>query len=313
MPRPLRLEYPGALYHVMNRGDRREDIFLDDADRKLFLACLAEACAKTEWQIHAFCLMPNHFHLVIETPQPNLVAGMKWLLGVYTKRFNIRHKLCGHLFAGRYKALIIDASTPGYLLTVCDYVHLNPARAGLLKNRQPLESFPWSSYSEFLKPANRRPSWLRVDRLLGEKRIPRDTSAGRQEFARQTENRRAQAHDDYRPDGRNWCVGPDQFRQELLAAAQQRLGPAHSGADRFEAGEQKARQILAEELQRRRWVEADLRNRRKGDKSKVKLAVRLRTETTMSLKWIAKNLHMGSWTYVSNLLANHRKTTETFK
>jgi putative transposase len=101
VPRPLRIQYPGAVYHVMNRGDRREDIFLDDEDRVLFLSTLGEGCGKTGWQVHAYCLMRNHFHLVIETPQPNLVPGMTWLMGLYTKRFNIRHKLCGHLFAGR--------------------------------------------------------------------------------------------------------------------------------------------------------------------------------------------------------------------
>ena len=115
MPRKLRLEYAGAIYHVMNRGNRRENIFRGKADRELFVAALTEACGKTQWQVHAYCLMRNHFHLVIETPQANLVAGMKWLLGVYTKRFNLRHKQCGHLFAGRYKALIVDGSGDGYL------------------------------------------------------------------------------------------------------------------------------------------------------------------------------------------------------
>ena len=105
MARKLRVEYPGAVYHVMNRGDRREPIFKDDKDRLNFLATLGEACQKTGWQVHAFCLMPNHFHLVLETPQGNLVAGMKWLLGTYTGRFNRRHKLFGHLFSGRYKGL----------------------------------------------------------------------------------------------------------------------------------------------------------------------------------------------------------------
>jgi len=93
MARKLRVEYPAAIYHVLNRGDRREAIFRDDEDRRRFLVALGEACAKTGWQIHALCLMPNHFHLVIETPQPNLVAGRKWLLGTYTGRFNRRHRL----------------------------------------------------------------------------------------------------------------------------------------------------------------------------------------------------------------------------
>src|SRR5215469_18507550 len=136
MARKLRVEYEGAIYHVMNRGDRREPIFREDKDRLLFLETLEQACHKTDWRAHAWCLMPNHFHLVIETPKANLVAGMKWFLGTYTGRFNRKHKLFGHLFSGRYKALIVDGSGNGYLRTVCDYVHLNPVRAKLLRPEQ---------------------------------------------------------------------------------------------------------------------------------------------------------------------------------
>ena len=132
MPRPLRVEYEGARYHVMNRGDRREAIYADDEDRELFLQTLGEACMKTGWQVHAYCLMGNHFHLVMETPQANLVAGMKWLMGTYTQRFNRRHKHWGHLFGGRYKAQVIDERTPHYLKVAANYVHLNPARANLV-------------------------------------------------------------------------------------------------------------------------------------------------------------------------------------
>ena len=123
--RKLRVQYlgaTGAIYHLMNRGDRREPIFKDDADRARFLETLGQCCTKTEWQVHAWCLMNNHFHLVIETPKANLVAGMKWFLGTYTARFNRRHKLFGHLFSGRYKALLVEGSGNGYLKTVCDYV-----------------------------------------------------------------------------------------------------------------------------------------------------------------------------------------------
>jgi putative transposase len=154
MPRKLRLEYEGAIYHVMNRGDRREPIFKDDKTgnvsgnlgRVLRQNGLAGACV---------CLMSNHFHLVVETPKANLVAGMKWLLGTYTGRFNRRHKLFGHLFSGRYKSLIVDGSGNGYLRTVCDYVHLNPVRAKLLAAGQPLRSYRWSSYPLYL---NLRPA-----------------------------------------------------------------------------------------------------------------------------------------------------------
>ncbi|HTL56367.1 MAG TPA: transposase [Candidatus Limnocylindrales bacterium] len=303
MPRELRIQYPGAIYHVLNRGDQRDNIFLDDQDRQRFLSTLEEACRKTDWEVHAYCLMRNHFHLVIETPRANLVAGMHWLSGVYTKRFNIRHKLCGHVLAGRYKALIVDGGDNGYLRTVCDYVHLNPVRANLLSADQPLESFVWSSYGAYLKPAGERPAWLRVDRLLGEKGIPKDSEAGRRMFALQMERRRAEeSAARYEEIRRSWFLGCDRFREELLAAAAERIGLNHYGSERYETGVQKAEQIVAQEMQRLGWTEEDLRGHRKGDQRKVIVARRLRQETTMSLKWIAQRLQMGSWTYVSNLL-----------
>ena len=191
MARKLRLEYPGAIYHVMNRGDRRGAIFRTDLDRRLFLETLGQACLKTGWQVHALCLMSNHFHLVVETPNGNLVAGMKWFLGTYTARFNRRHKLFGHLFRGRYKSLIVEGSGTGYLKTVCDYVHLNPVRAKLLRPEQKLSSYGWSTYPAYLLPARQRPAWLRVDRLLGEHGLPVDNKAARREFALRMEARRA--------------------------------------------------------------------------------------------------------------------------
>jgi REP element-mobilizing transposase RayT len=301
----LRIEFPGAIYHVMNRGDHREDIFRDDQDRHRFLLALGQACGKTEWQVHAYCLMRNHFHLVIETPQPNLVAGMKWLLGVYTNRYNIRHKLCGHLFAGRYKALHVDGSASGYLRTVCDYVHLNPVRARLLKDQSPLESFAWSSYAAYIGRPGLRPTWLRVDRLLGEHQIPRDSVARRREFSAHMEQRRSHesgADAEFRQVRRGWCFGDEEFRKELTASAFHRVGPSHHSSRRYETQEEKAAKIVKEELQQIGWTKADLTRRPKGAKEKIAVAQRLRTETTMTLKWIASRLEMGTWTNVSNLL-----------
>ena len=308
MPRKLRVEYPGAIYHVMNRGDRREPIFEDDEDRGCFLATLGEACAKTGWQVHALCLMPNHFHLVVETPEGNLVAGMRWLLGTYTARFNRRHKVFGHLFSGRYKALIVDGSGTGYLKTVCDYVHLNPARAKLLSREQPLRDFAWSSWPVYLKSPAKRWPWLRVDRLLGEYRIPQDSVAGRRHLETRLEERRAaESGMDYKLLRRGWCLGDDEFRKELLGQMSDRMGENHYAVERKASGEVKARRIVAAELKRLGWKQAELPRRRKGDPAKVTIARRLRTETTMTLKWIAAELHMGAWTHVSNLLSLQRK------
>ena len=129
----------------MNRGDQREDIFVDDGDRQRFLETLAQACQKTDGQVHADCLMSHHFHLLVETPQPNLSEGMKWLLQSYTGRYHRRHRLCGHVFSGRFKAPLVDGSSNGYLRTVSQYVHLNPVRAKLLREDQPLSAYEWSS------------------------------------------------------------------------------------------------------------------------------------------------------------------------
>jgi len=170
MPRKLRIEYPGAMYHVMSRGDRREKIFLDDVDRQDFIKTLAEACQKTNWQVHAYCLMPNHYHLVLETPEPNLVAGMAWLQSTYTIRLNHRHQLFGHVLSGRYKSQLVEGSGNGYLRTACDYVHFNPVRAGMLPGQERLLSYPWSSFGAYMAAPEHRPSWVRVDRLLGEVR-----------------------------------------------------------------------------------------------------------------------------------------------
>jgi REP element-mobilizing transposase RayT len=293
----------------MNRGDHREPIFRGDKDRELFLQTLGQACAKTDWQVHAWCLMSNHFHVVVETPKANLVDGMKWLLGTYTSRFNRRHKLFGHLFSGRYKALYVDGSGNGYLKTVCDYVHLNPARAGLLSARrklsvrEKLSAFRWSSYPEYLKTRSGRPPWLRVDRLLGEHGIPKDSAAGRTEFERRMEWRRAtEDGEEFKPLARGWCHGSEAFKKKLLAQMHERAGSEHYGEEIRESAEAKANRLLEEALKRLSWQPEELDRRRKGAPEKVHIALRLRRETTMTLSWIAERLRMGTKTHLSHLL-----------
>jgi hypothetical protein len=252
--------------------------------------------------------MPNHFHLVVETPQANLVAGMKWFLGTYTGRFNRRHKLFGHLFSGRYKALMVDGSGNGYFRTVCDYVHLNPVRAKRLRKGQKLGAYPWSSYREYLKGPGQRVGWLRVDRLLGEMGIPKDSAAGRKAFAQGMELRRWEDQpEQWKRVRRGWCLGGAAFRKELLGQMAEKAGASHYGEELQESAEEKARGIVAEEMRRLGWREADLEGLRKGDRRKVKIARRLRQETTMTLKWIADRLKMGTWTHVSNRLYHLEK------
>jgi len=302
----------GTIYHVMSRANGKGRIFETDVDRQDFIKTLAEACGKTGFEIHAYCLMSNHFHLVVETPDGNLVAGMRWLLSAYTLRFNPRHKRFGHVFSGRYKALVVDGSGTGYLRTVCDYVHLNPVRARLLQAEQRLLEYPWSSFGLYLAAPPHRPGWLRVDRLLGEHGIGRDTVAGRQEFERRMEARRAAESDEeeWRAIRRGWCLGPAEFKAGLLEQMAGRLGEHHAGELKRESAESKAERIIREELKRLKWRQNELRQRAKSDPGKLAIAARLRRETTLTLRWIAARLHAGSWKSLNAKLHRWRKINE---
>jgi REP element-mobilizing transposase RayT len=142
MARPLRLEFSGAVYHVTARGDRCEAIFLDDQDRQRFLGLLGREIGQQNWLLYAYCLMGNHYHLLLETPEANLTRGMRCLNGVYTQGFNRRYGLSGHVLQRRYKAILVDRDA--YLLELSRYVVLNPVRAGLVTE---VLLWPWSSYS----------------------------------------------------------------------------------------------------------------------------------------------------------------------
>lgn len=162
MSRPLRIEFPHALYHVTSRGDRREDIFEDDPDRQAFLSTLEHVVSEFNWLCYAYCLMDNHYHLLIQTPDSNLSKGMRQLNGVYTQATNRRHQRTGHLFQGRFKAILVDGDA--YLLELSRYVVLNPVRAGIVK--KPAQ-WRWSSYRASAGIEETAP-WLAIDRLLAQ-------------------------------------------------------------------------------------------------------------------------------------------------
>ncbi len=161
MARPLRVEFPGGLYHVTSRGDRREPIYLDDADREGWLELLGHVCERFDWSCYAYCLTGNHFHIVVQTAHANLSAGMRQLNGVYTQQHNRRHAKVGHVFQGRFKAVVVQRET--YLLELSRYVVLNPVRAGMCA--QP-EDWPWSSYHAML--GAEAPAWLKSEWLLSQ-------------------------------------------------------------------------------------------------------------------------------------------------
>ncbi|MCK5353635.1 MAG: transposase, partial [Methyloprofundus sp.] len=163
MARPLRLEFPNALYHITSRGDRREKIYDDDEDRLIFLDILGKVVTDFNWLCHSYCLMDNHYHLIIETLDSNLSKGMRQLNGVYTQATNRRHKRNGHLFQGRYKAILVDKDQ--YLLELARYVVLNPLRAkGMVRT---IEDWQWSSYLAFIGKAKAN-GWLTTDWVLSQ-------------------------------------------------------------------------------------------------------------------------------------------------
>ncbi|HNS19657.1 MAG TPA: transposase [Sedimentisphaerales bacterium] len=161
MARPLRIEYPGAFYHVMNRGQRQEPIVLDRRDRERFVSDLGRLSGRFHVLIHGYCLMTNHYHLILETPEGNLSRAVQWLNVAYAAYYNRRHQCSGHVFQGRFKSVLVDATA--YLEALSRYLHLNPVRAGLVSCAWDYE---WSSCRCFVGHAP-VPAWLEVDRILG--------------------------------------------------------------------------------------------------------------------------------------------------
>ena len=170
MSRPLRLECPDALYHLTSRGDRREDIYEDDTDRRNFLEVLSSVIEQFNWECYAYCLMSNHYHLLVQTPEANLSKGMRQLNGVYTQAYNRRHNKTGHLFQGRYKSILVDEES--YLLELSRYIVLNPVKAGMVER---VDQWKWSSYQATVNEAV-APEWLAIDYLLSQFSVQRKTA-----------------------------------------------------------------------------------------------------------------------------------------
>lgn len=244
MSRPIRIEFSDALYHVTARGDRREDIFEDDEDRQMFLSTLEQVIAQFNWLCHAWCLMDNHYHLMIQTPDGNLSKGMRQLNGVYTQSSNRRHRRVGHLFQGRFKAILVDSDA--YLLELTRYVVLNPVRAGMVKKP---DDWLWSSYraSVGLEPVS---PWLEVDGLLAQ--FGKRRSVAQQRYA-QFVSEGINANSPWSNLRGQVFLGNDQFVERMQAyiqpekdtvqipLAQRRQAPpslaeiAHQAADRNQA------------------------------------------------------------------------------
>jgi len=310
MARPLRIEFAGATYHIMARGNQGRAIFDDDRDRQRFLETLGEACDKTGWRIHAYVLMGNHYHLLIETPEANLVAGMKWLQGTYTQRYNGRHRVFGHLFQGRYKAVPVDGASAGYLETVSTYIHLNPARAGLIEiGQEKLKGYRWSSYPWYLSWPGRGPAWLERGRVMEGLRLKPEDRRGYEaclegralEIGLKTG--RVELEEQWKALRRGWYVGGDGFaarlRDQIERVVRGCRRESHSGGAVRAHGEQAAERLLQRGLASLGLAKAALARLPKLSVEKVALGGWLRERTTVSLRWVSARLGMGHYTNAS--------------
>ena len=314
MARSIRIEYPGAYYHVLARGNRREAIFQDDVDRRYFLKVLSEVCGKCGWRIHAWVLMDNHYHILVETPEANLVEGMKWVQNTYTRRFNVRHGVWGRVFGDRYKSVLVEGAG-NYYETLLDYIHLNPARAGVVspERGQSIMDYAWSSVAGgYVLPPNKRAKWLAVGNGLEAFGLP-DSAAGRRKFVERLDRRvvaegmeRAgvpalDAEVDARCSHlrRGWYWGSQAFGERMLKLSkplcQRKRHRSYRSSLEIQAhGEAEAEKIFREGLAAAGLEEAELKDLPGSDLRKVIIAGAIWERTTVRMSWISEKLAMKS-------------------
>jgi putative transposase len=296
MARPLRVEFVGGCYHVINRGNYRQHLFRGQGAAEAFERTLDEAASRFEWRVHAYVVMSNHFHLAIELREPNLSEGMKWLQGTWIRRYNGFRQLIGRPFQGRYKALLVE---PGHAFgQVCHYIHLNPVRAKLHPAEQAAK-YPWSSLPKFL--GQNRPAWLSPDTALTEAGHLPDTKAGWKkyleylEFLATDEVKRKELVAEKM--SRGWCVGSRDFKQEMRLEAQRAgadlerfagVEPHLMRAERAERWEE-----LLQTFARQAKIRLGMLPALKSHPDKALLAAAMKARTSVANEWLAERLSMG--------------------
>lgn len=311
MARKLRLEFAGACYHVTNRGNYRRDLFAAAGAAQSFHHCMDEACTRFGWVLHAYVIMRNHFHLAVETPEPNLSDGMKWLQGTWAQRFNRFRRETGRPFQGRYRAGHLEKGHA--LAQAAHYIHLNPVRARIVAADR-VGEYPWSSLAWLRR--RRRPAWLNPATVLQESGGLADTPAGWRSYAAYLgvlfEEDAAFREEKHSRLLRGWAIGSATYRAELReklhAAADQRSRFELVGADRNAIRDARSE-----------WWEDRLRviahtmainlaelPRRKSAPEKLALAAAMKETTSVSLGWLAKRLQLGATDSVASLLTRFR-------
>lgn len=296
MPRPWRIEFAGACYHVINRGNYRRELFTGKGAADAFERVLAETAVRFRWRVHAYVIMSNHFHLAVEIGEPNLSEGMKWLQGTWIRRYNAFRSLVGRPFQGRYKALLV---APGHALAqVCHYIHLNPVRARVCEATG-VASYRWSSLPRFV--AKERPEWLEASTALLEAGDLPDSPAGWKRYLEYLEflstDGTAKRELVAKHMSRGWCIGDARFKADMQALARERgadlerfsgLEPELRREHRAAAWEEKL-QALA----RASGTDLTKLSPAKSAPAKTLLAAALKASTSVSNAWLATRLGMG--------------------
>jgi REP element-mobilizing transposase RayT len=304
MARRLRLEAENGVYHVINRGNYRAPVFRSDQTKAAFLRCLDETCVRTDWRVHAWCIMSNHYHLAVATPESNLVEGMRWLQGTFATRFNrLRHER-GHLFQGRYKSLMVDPAEG--LGPLCHYIHLNPVRARLCGVAD-LPAHRWTNLGWLMRP-KQRPEWSSPDPALVHAGGLADNASGRGKYleylAWLSEDEPARKQQKFEAMSRGWIIGSKGFARALVQEHKELSGQGPRLAKEVQAAREAVWLDTRERLLRQLChTAAELEPAGKSVDWKLAVAAGLKARTTATNRWLAQNLCMGNMHEVSRKVA----------
>lgn len=334
MPRQVRIEFEDAVYHVLARGNQRQLIFLDRKDRETFIRTLGETCERTEFEVLAWILMGNHYHLVVRTPNANLVDGMRWLQNTYTRRFNVRHQQWGRLFGDRYKSILVDdadtgsdSGTNSYLSSLIDYVLLNPARARIVQasKGESILDYKWSSLTRGMacRPAERA-EWLDGAGVLTLRGLP-DTVRGRKSYVDYLDARiRSEEADKcgfpkikgvslHSTLQRGWYWGSQAFCEQLHKLLDQSTDERRSrdyaqGLQGRDHAVRSAEAIVAQAKNHFGLENTDLKDDlKRGDRRRAAVAWAIWRQTSVSQSWIAEQTGLSSATNVSQQVRRFNK------
>lgn len=297
MPRSLRIERANGVYHIINRGNYGKDLFVNDGAHESFERCLFETCEKCGWILEGFCVMTNHFHLVVRTPKGNLVYGMKWLQSTFSNRYHKFRKVHGKLFQGRYKSLIVEED--GYLGALLHYTHLNPVRAGMT-DVAGLRDYRWSSYWYLHRPSQ-RPGFFDCTGALEAAGGLSDTRHGRNKYVQYLQwlstDLGAQKEMAFEKMCRGWALGTKSFKKAQLGALQSDSEEKlmnFEGLDLQEANQLQWEAFIERAVKTLNKTSADIHADPKSAIWKVAIASVLKQQTSALNTWIAQQLNMGA-------------------